>query len=232
MPRVIAVVVGVGLLVWGMAFVDFGRPRARRDAAAVESPAAAEPGSGVATKERAIEVPSETPRGADPDRAIEARPMAAAPPGVGPRVTSTASSATVASAARSEALLGSPDSPARGALSTATGELGEGYLSPEYAEMERSYTLEPRDGHWAEVEEERLRAMLAGTSLAASVALVNCQETLCRLMFESDDHAMYRTLLSAPGFKEATGLGDGSPYSHRSGQLSVYFSRRGGPGTR
>src|SRR5436190_24308890 len=36
----------------------------------------------------------------------------------------------------------------------ATGELGEGVLSPEYAELERSYVSEARDGDWARAHEE------------------------------------------------------------------------------
>jgi hypothetical protein len=104
--------------------------------------------------------------------------------------------------------------------------MGEGNLSPEYAEMERSYAHEPRDGEWAEAEEQRLRKMLAAGPLAADVALVNCQETLCRLLLESDDFGLYGRLLQTPGFTAMTGLNASSPYSYRSGQLSVYFPRR------
>ena len=119
-----------------------------------------------------------------------------------------------------------PAPPTRGALSTATGELGEGIMSPEYMEMERSYAHEPRDGAWAEGEEQRLRDVLGKSPLASTVGLVNCQETMCRVLLESDDYDVYSRLLAIPGFRELSGLGPGSAYSHRSGQLSVYFPRR------
>ena len=221
MPRVMVVVVIVGVLVWALVFVDFGRPRVRRDAAAAEPVASTE-----AAVEPAASEPVAAPRPAPAaavQRAIEVQPGAQKRADVTARQTVAA----IDPSARPVSAAAPTDRPSTGALSTATGELGEGYLSPEYAEMERAYTHEPRDGEWAEAEEERLRAMLAATPFASAVGLVNCQETVCRLLFESDDNLLYDRLLASRAFTQATGLSRSSPYSHRSGQLSVYFQRRG-----
>lgn len=229
MARLLAVVVVVGLLVWGLAFLDFGRPRTRTRSQATREPAAAaepEPAAPRAAAKvarepapeaaaRAQEPPLASPVAQRPQQGHETASKGPATAPTGPAPAATAQPRADAPAAK------------RGALSTATGELGEGILSPEYAEMERSYAHEPRDGAWAEAEEQRLRALLGKSSVASEVVLVNCQETLCRVMFESDDYDLYRRLLSVPGFRDLTGLEPSSPYSHRSGQLSVYFPRRG-----
>lgn len=224
MPRVMVVVLGVGVLVWALAFFDFGgRPRARGGAAAAVEPSA------VATR---TEVAARTPAGQPKPKADRPGPTVARAPVAlaAPRSAVRAEPNVIAlRPSKSEAPMAQPEvrSHDQGALSTVTGELGEGSLSPEYAEMERTYAHEPRDGLWAEGEERHLRDLLARSGLASEVGLVNCQETLCRVLLESDDHDLYARLLAVPGWTELTGLGPGSTYSHRSGQLSVYFSRRG-----
>jgi hypothetical protein len=106
------------------------------------------------------------------------------------------------------------------------GELGEGVISPEYAEIEQSYADEPRDGPWATAEEQRIRSVLGGSAIGEQVALVHCQDTVCRIVLESDSPQAFEQLLQVPGLPAATGLAPGSPYSLRGGQLSVYFHGR------
>jgi hypothetical protein len=111
-----------------------------------------------------------------------------------------------------------------------TGELGEGLLSPEFVEYEQNYAREARDGEWAEAEEQRLRDMLDKEAWSDEVGLVHCQQTLCRIVLETDVDARnaFQQLIGVPGLREATGLGPDTPYSLRSGQLSVYFRARAG----
>jgi hypothetical protein len=222
MPRVLAVVLVVGLLVWGLVFVDFGRPHSRRSTASDTEPSA-EPSEPThvqaapnAEGAKPVQAAAPTAQAASPSSI--ARPASGSKPQPGAAPTPSAQPATVLDTA--------PAQPPLGALSTATGELGEGNLSPEYAEMERSYAHEPRDGVWAEAAEHRLRTLLDKSPLASSVGLVNCQQTMCRLLFESDDYELYQRLLAVPGLSSLTGLGPSSAYSHRSGQLSVYFLGR------
>jgi hypothetical protein len=223
MPRVLAVVVVMGLLVWGLVFVDFGRPRTRRSAATGAEQGVKEPAERTRAQ-AAVKVERDEPvrSAAPPAQAVTptspARPTPASKPHASGAPTPSAQPVPVDDTAAPQ--------PAQGALSTATGELGEGNLSPEYAEMERSYAHEPRDGAWAEAEEQRLRKLLDKSPLASAVGLVNCQQTMCRLLLESDDYEVYKRLLAVPGFTSLTGLGPSSPYSHRSGQLSVYFAAR------
>jgi len=222
------VVVGLAVLVWALAFLDFGRPRPRAEPRARDEP------------HDAVSGPAPTPT-----RQVGARPaVSATQPATAETVTPVSAPLAPAAvlAAKAEPYIAlrpspkqavapqptpPPPPPTRGALSTATGEIGEGIMSPEYVEMERTYAHEPRDGAWAEGEEQRLRGLLDHSPLASAVGLVNCQESLCRVLLESDDYDVYSRLLAIPGFTELTGLGPGSAYSHRSGQLSVYFSPRG-----
>jgi hypothetical protein len=109
-----------------------------------------------------------------------------------------------------------------------TGELGEGILSPEFVEYEQKYAREVRDGDWASAQEERLNELLNNQTFADEVGLVHCQQTLCRIVLESDMDAKntFQKLIGIPGLHEQTGLGPDTPYSLRSGQLSVYFRAR------
>jgi hypothetical protein len=107
--------------------------------------------------------------------------------------------------------------------SAAQGELGEGILSPEYQELEHHYVEEARDGVWAPAHEQSVRALLRDRDLNEKVALVHCQASVCRIVLQTDSNAAFTQLLDVPGLREETALGPQSPYSLRSGQLSVYF---------
>jgi len=108
----------------------------------------------------------------------------------------------------------------------ATGELGEGVFSPEYHALERAYTHEPRDGAWAANEERLIRFSLRATPLNQQLALVNCQQTICRMVFERTQPDAFKQLVQNPELVKITGISSASPFSYRSGQLSVYFARR------
>lgn len=108
------------------------------------------------------------------------------------------------------------------------GELGEGVLSPDYVEIETDYASEPRDGPSATLEEQRILALLRPHPLGKQVALVNCQDRVCRIVLETRSQRAFEELLAVPGIAAATGIGPNTPYSLRSGQLSVYYRRAGG----
>jgi hypothetical protein len=114
-----------------------------------------------------------------------------------------------------------PEAPVK--VPEGTGELGEGVLSPEYAELERHYVDEPRDGEWATAEEQRIRELFHGQELGDKLAIVNCQQTVCRIVLETGSNDGWKELLRVPGLAQETKLAAQSPYSLRSGQLSVYF---------
>jgi len=107
----------------------------------------------------------------------------------------------------------------------ATGELGEGILSPDFVELERQYADEPRDGEWALAEEQRVRALLRNQPLEKNVVLVHCQQSVCRMVLESDSPDVFKQLLEVPGLREETSLAPQTPYSLQSGQLALYFRR-------
>jgi hypothetical protein len=111
------------------------------------------------------------------------------------------------------------------AVEVATGELGEGVLSPEYNELEQQYIREPRDGSWARPQEDKVLALFEGHPLQHQVVLVHCQETVCRIVVEGSDAAAFKQLLTVPDLQDVTGIAAGTPYSLRTGQLSVFFRR-------
>jgi hypothetical protein len=107
----------------------------------------------------------------------------------------------------------------------ATGELGPADRSPEFKALHARYARETRDGGWAFEQEQRIRALFANHPLAAHVALLNCQTTVCRLVLEGDAPDLVAQLWYVPNLRRETGLRPDSPYSLRSGQLSLYFQR-------
>ena len=85
---------------------------------------------------------------------------------------------------------------------------------------------EPRDGEWAAQQEGQIRALLRGSPVAAQLAIVNCQQTICRVVLERAPEDAFKQLLQVRGLPDLTGLNPNTPYSYRAGQLSVYFTRR------
>jgi hypothetical protein len=56
--------------------------------------------------------------------------------------------------------------------------------------------------------------------------LVSCQDSVCRLVLQTDNRDAFQQLVQVKGLSELTGITTSTPYSLRSGQLSVYFKRR------
>jgi hypothetical protein len=108
----------------------------------------------------------------------------------------------------------------------ATAELGTAATSREFARTEQKFASEPRDGAWASAQEERVRSLLAPQDWSNHVAVVDCQQSTCRMVIETDSETTepFRQLIAVPGLADATGIGSGTPYSMRSGQLSLYFT--------
>jgi hypothetical protein len=77
------------------------------------------------------------------------------------------------------------------------------------------------------VHEQRVRALLHSAPIGRHVALVSCQQTVCRIVIEPAASDAFAQLNAIPGLREATGLASSTPYSLRGSQLSVYF-RPGG----
>jgi len=105
------------------------------------------------------------------------------------------------------------------------GELGPASRSPEYKALHTRYAHEARNGAWAFEQEQRIRALFTNHPLAAHVALLNCQTTVCQLVLEGDAPDLVAQLWYVPNLQRETGLRPDSPYSLRSGQLSLYFQR-------
>ena len=104
----------------------------------------------------------------------------------------------------------------------ATGELGEGILSPDYKELEQSYVHEPRDGPWASEHERTLRHALFASELRERVLMVNCQSTVCRIHLEPQGTDPFGDLLRVPGLAAAAGIDTSTPYSLNGSELVVY----------
>jgi hypothetical protein len=227
MPRALWLVLAAGVAVWAAAFLQV-EERAIPAAAAPEPEAAT---SAPASRPVAVAVARE----ASPAPGEDAPAAAAAPtraPNVlqpsGPRGLLGTASATIR-AARDAFVPGPRPVPPPEPVSpdqVATGELGEGVFSPEYHALERAYTHEPRDGAWAANEERLIRFSLRATPLNQQLSLVNCQQTICRMVFERAQPDAFKQLAQNPELAKITGISSASPYSYRSGQLSVYFARR------
>jgi hypothetical protein len=227
MSRALWLLIAAGVAVWAAAFLQV-EERARPAAASEPEP---EPAA-TAPAPPAPSVPSAP---AQPVAAVEAVPAAepttppnvvqpAAPRGVLATATATIRAARDAFVPGPKRLVDEPPAPAPDQV--ATGELGEGTSSPEYHAVERAYTHEPRDGAWAANEERLLRFSLRSTPLNQQLALVNCQQTICRMVFERAEANAFEQLVRNPEVVKITGLSAASPHSYRSGQLSVYFARR------
>jgi hypothetical protein len=120
-----------------------------------------------------------------------------------------------------------PTATMRLALSTLdtqpAGELGPAGRSPEFKALHERYARETRDGAWAMQQERRVSALFTNHELAPHVVLLNCQTTVCQLVLEGDAPDLVTQLWYVPNIQRETGLRPQSPYSLRSGQLSLYF---------
>lgn len=230
MPRALWFVLAAGIAVWAAAFVQVDR-RAPPAAAADPDP---EP-TDVPPARSAQVVPAKV--------AAPAAPLAQEP--VGPPVPPgpqrilaqghprgvVASASATWRAARDAFVPGGKRLPVPQPLrpdQVATGELGDGPISPEYQALERAYAREPRDGAWASEQERLIRFTLRVSPAAANLAMVNCQQTICRVVLEQAEPDAFKQLVAVPELAQISGLSPTSPYSYRSGQLSVYFARRAG----
>ena len=231
--RLLWLMLSASALVWAGALLDFGGAhdpeRASPRAASPDAPDAppqtvtAGRDGNARAQARVGVVPGQPPASSSP-------PGATTPPGASPRpgqggvyvIGKAASGTTVATTAPAGAVPG--EQAAQGEMPP--GELGEGLLSPEYAAIEQDYVHEVRDGPWAMAEEKNLRALLSTSEVANEVVLVSCQDSVCRLVLQTDNSDAFQQLVRVKGLSELTGITASTPYSLRSGQLSVYFKRR------
>jgi hypothetical protein len=104
----------------------------------------------------------------------------------------------------------------------ATGELGEGIMSPDFVELEADYTQEPREGAWAIEHERRIRQLLYASELGDHIVIVHCLSTVCRIHINPPGDDPLGELLRVPGLVEHTNLDRSTPYSLKNGELIVY----------
>jgi hypothetical protein len=225
---VLLLILAAVVVVWAGALLDFKKQRAQSSA----KPQPGEPEATPSAQPAPLPVVASRPKPNPPQPAQTIAPpqMAAPSVGQGPAPSPVAQgplqvigkvARTFLTATHGAGPASTPEQPIQ--VPEATGELGEGVLSPEYTELERHYVDEPRDGEWSMQEEQRIRELLHGQPLSEKVALVNCQQTVCRIVLETGSNDAWQQLLQVPGLAELTKLTPQSPYSLRSGQLSVYF---------
>ncbi len=231
--RLLWLVPAAGVAVWGGALIDFGHKDATPPAPEARAEQGAPP---AAPPERAARLPAAAPAAAvRAGRMLGSRaavssvrtgggPGVAAPrPGQGSVAVIGAAEqgrrgpARVAAAASAAAA--EPDAP----QAADTRELGQGVGSPQLAALEHDYVEEARDGPWALAEEQRVRALLRGQPLAPDVVLVHCQQSVCRMVLQTDSADAFQQLLQVPGLSAETALDGSSPFSLHGGQLAVYF---------
>jgi len=104
----------------------------------------------------------------------------------------------------------------------ATGELGEGILSPDYKLFEESYVQEPRDGPWAYENERKIRTTLMSSELAERIVIVHCQSTVCRIQLQPQGNDPFGELVRVPGLAAVSGIDSSTPYSLNGSELIVY----------
>lgn len=226
--RVLWLLLAAFVLVWGGVLLDTGGADLPATRGPSTAPAAAKdaPRTSVSPAQRAHpsvdEAAAVVTAAPAPGRQPSTGAAQPAPPGRGGvHLVGKQHPASAAATARSAAQL-----EAEGALpDSLRGEHGEGLLSPEYVELERDYVNEVRDASWALPQEQRLRALLRSSPLREEVALVNCLESVCRIVLETESNDAFDRLVEVEGLRDATGLSAGTPYSLRAGQLSVYFRR-------
>jgi hypothetical protein len=229
--RVVLLLLAALLLMWGGVLLDLGRPARRAGSAAPAAEAEAEaeaPDERAAVPERGRATAAAGP---EPSSAVEPAVAAELPAVNGPRARSVdgpmGRAELVATAARAVSSVGTPVNGSGEATDPdeLLGELGEGARSPDYVELETDYSAEPRDGVWARAEERRIADLFAGHPLGRQLSMLNCQDSVCRIVLETQSKDAFDQLLEVPGLMEATGLSRQTPYSLRSGQLSVFYRR-------
>jgi hypothetical protein len=231
--RLLWLMVAAGALVWAGALLDLGGPhrgpRGASSSQADDATGAPDEHTSTPARERpatpAGEEAAPSPSAPTASARAKAAPGSAQPPRPGQGDVHVIGSAQAAQAAPGTAVRAEQGTEAA-AEDALRGELGEGLLSPEYVEIEQGYVNEPRDGDWAMVEEQRVRAVLGNSAVAEQVALVHCQETVCKVVLQTDTPEAFERLLKVPGISAATGIDRSTPYSLRGGQLSVYFRGR------
>ncbi|MFI5308563.1 MAG: hypothetical protein ACHQ53_14485 [Polyangiales bacterium] len=231
MKRTLWLLLAAFVAVWGVTWLDLGKPARGGQGNAADSPAAGATvppptpadGSGKpVARFRATGGQAEQSAGAKRDLTTSASCAARASQGSVAVVGKHAAGAKKAAASGASPADGTEQD---GVQAPASGELGEGILSPDFVELERQYSDEPRDGEWALAEEQRVRELLRDQPLAKDVVLVHCQQTVCRMVLESDSPDIFKQLIDVPGLREETSLGPQTPYSLQSGQLAVYFRK-------
>jgi hypothetical protein len=223
-----------GAAVWAIALLDFS---ARTAPLAPQEQQASSAEQQPALHERRARVPSaDQPQDApEPEAAQAAAPPASSSPLDSVVRAAQGTVAVIGKAVRAVWTRGRSAAPAPAHASSqppqlrATDELGEGSLSPDYADAEQKFAGEARDGAWAGGQEQRVRALLDPQPWSDRVSLVSCQQSTCRVVIETDAEDPFRQLLGVPGLSDTTGIVSNTPYSLRSGQLSVYFTPSAAP---
>jgi hypothetical protein len=226
MKGTLTLVIVAAIATWAFLFFPLEKPKGPRQAGKTESthdatPKASEP----------VPRPGRAPEPEPAEPATSSAPASAVPPR--PGATSSGSSLP---AGRGDVRVIGATQPGASAIgqaepppvafdpdkAEATGELGEGILSPDYKLLEESYVHEPRDGPWATQHEAKIRDALYRSELREDVVIVHCQSTVCRIHLNPRGKDPFADLVRVPGLAAAAGLDSSTPYSLNGTELVVY----------
>jgi hypothetical protein len=227
MKGTLTLVIVAAIATWAFLFFPLERPKGPRQAGKTEdvhdaTPKASEP----------VPRPGRAPGPEPAARATSTAPASAALPR--PGATSSSRGSSLPAARGDVRVIGAtqpsasavgqtqPPAPFDPDKAEATGELGEGILSPDYKLLEESYVHEPRDGPWATQHEAEIRDALYRSELREDVVIVHCQSTVCRIHLNPRGKDPFADLVRVPGLAAAAGLDSSTPYSLNGTELIVY----------
>jgi hypothetical protein len=229
MKGTLTLVIVAAIATWAFLFFPLDTPKGPRQAGKPEGThdATPRPSEPVPKPDQASQAATAAQTSAAPARAAETRPAARssgsnAPGGSGDVVVIGATQPSGTALGHGQTPSDGPPAVFDPDKAQATGELGEGILSPDYKLLEESYVHEPRDGPWASQHEAQIREALYRSDLREDVVIVHCQSTVCRIHLNPRGKDPFADLVRVPDLAAVSGLDSSTPYSLNGTELIVY----------